>query len=287
MSRSRPRGAPGTMQWQGHRLAYEILGEGPGTVVLLHGLLLPRHVNIQMARALADAGHRVVLLDLLGHGDSDHPVDPAAHRLDEAALQVLALLDHLELDRVVLGGMSLGANVTLQIAADHPERLAGMILEMPVLERGAVGVVPPLAALWALFRFGGPPVRGLLWGIRVAPLSPFELLNAALDVAAPPETLSAVLHGYVCGPTAPPRRVRERIEVPALVIGHGYDAMHPIDDARALRRELPQSELLHARHLLELRTRPERLCGAVADYVTRVLATPPLAAVPDDADTGR
>ena len=55
----------------GQRLAYNEYGEGRRTVVLLPGLLLPGRMHVPLARDLAHRGHRVVTIDLLGHGDSD------------------------------------------------------------------------------------------------------------------------------------------------------------------------------------------------------------------------
>ena len=106
-----------------YRLAYEVHGAGPQTVVLLHGLLLDAHVNRDLGCALADAGFRVVLLDLLGHGRSDRPHDPTLHRFDLYAKQVVALLDHLEVRQAVIGGLSLGADVSLHVAALAPNRV--------------------------------------------------------------------------------------------------------------------------------------------------------------------
>ncbi len=50
-------------------------GAGPRLTVLLHGLLFNQRMHEALARALAERGHRVVTLDLLGHGDSDRPTE--------------------------------------------------------------------------------------------------------------------------------------------------------------------------------------------------------------------
>lgn len=113
-------GRLGELGWRGYRLVYEQRGSGPRVVVLLHGLLLPSWINGPIATRLADHGHRVILFDLLGHGRSDAAAHATEHRLEFAADQVLCLLDHLEVDRAVVGGVSLGANVTLQVAVTAP-----------------------------------------------------------------------------------------------------------------------------------------------------------------------
>ena len=55
-------------EYGGQRLVYETYGDGPRLTVLLHGLLFSKRMHDELARALADRGHRVVTLDLT-HGD--------------------------------------------------------------------------------------------------------------------------------------------------------------------------------------------------------------------------
>ena len=99
---------------EGSRLAYTIYGDGPRTLVLVHGLLLSQKMHRPLARALAERGNRVVTLDLLGHGRSDRTQDMTRYSMPFFGEQMIALLDHLELDEAVLGGTSLGANATLE-----------------------------------------------------------------------------------------------------------------------------------------------------------------------------
>jgi pimeloyl-ACP methyl ester carboxylesterase len=131
-----------TLTYGRYRLAYEVYGSGDRVLVWLHGLLLDASLSRGLARRLAAKGNRVVLLDLLGHGRSDKPRHAGPHRMDLYAEQVLCLLDELGLDQVVLGGVSLGTNVSLLATVQAPERVRGLVLEMPVLEWAA-----PAAAL--------------------------------------------------------------------------------------------------------------------------------------------
>src|SRR5438128_1345471 len=103
----------GDFDYGGSRLAYEVYGEGDRVFVYLHGLLMDSEMNRDLARSLAARGNRVVLLDLLGHGRSDKPLRASAYRMDAYALEVVALLDHLGVDAAVIGGVSLGADVSL------------------------------------------------------------------------------------------------------------------------------------------------------------------------------
>ena len=116
-----PDGARYTLAYGRYRLAYEVYGSGDRVLVWLHGLLLDASLSRGLARALAARGNRVVLLDFLGHGRSDKPRHSGAHRMDLYAEQVLYLLDELGVDQVVLGGVSMGTNVSLMATVAAPE----------------------------------------------------------------------------------------------------------------------------------------------------------------------
>ena len=115
-------------------------------------------LNRGIAQALAEQGYRVALLDLLGHGRSDKPTHASTYRIDSYADQVIALLDHLGAERAVLGGISLGANVSLFAAAHYPERVEALVLEMPVLERA----VPAAAMVFVPMVLAAHYGRGIL-----------------------------------------------------------------------------------------------------------------------------
>lgn len=153
------------IDYRGNRVVYEVHGEGPRVLVYTHGLLLDAALNRAIAGRLAARGHRVVLPELLGHGRSDKPTHAYEHRLDFYAEQLLAILDDLGLDEAVVGGVSLGANVALEVAARAPERTRAMVLEMPVLERGAMAAVtafwPALVAMRYLSKVLRPASRAL------------------------------------------------------------------------------------------------------------------------------
>ncbi len=252
-------------------LSYETFGRGDHVLVYLHGLLLDTVSNRRLAQDLADAGNRVILVDLPGHGASGKPRRAAGHRMDAYAAQVLRLLDHLEIERAVVGGMSLGANVTLMVALSAPERLAGMVLEMPVLESAtpvaAMLFVPVLAAT----HYAAPVLRAISAAARRVPrarLGPLGPVFAPLLLE--PEEVVAILHGVLVGPVAPTSEQRAAMAIPSVVVGHRADRLHPLDDARRLARELPQARLLEARSVFELRLNPERLTAEIATFLDEV-----------------
>ncbi|MDQ5833379.1 MAG: alpha/beta hydrolase, partial [Actinomycetota bacterium] len=124
----------GSFNFDGHRLVYDDYGKGDQLIVLMPGLLLSRGMHGPLAETLAERGHRVVCLDLLGHGDSDRPEEMWNYSMPGFGAQAIALLDHLGVDQAVLGGTSLGANASLEAATAAPERVKGLLVEMPVLD---------------------------------------------------------------------------------------------------------------------------------------------------------
>lgn len=259
----------GSMGYDGFQLHYEEYGAGRHTVVLLHGILLDAHMNRGLARALARTGNRVVLLDLLGHGRSDRPRHAGYHRMDLYARQVLGLLDHLGVERAVLGGASLGADVALLAAVAAPDRVQALVLEMPVLE----WAVPVAGALFIPMLFAAHYARPVLRLVsevaRRLPRTsgPFDSLLGAASLD--PDEMAAILHGVLLGPIAPTLDQRTAVTAPALVIGHPADRLHPFSDAENLARQLPNARLEPARSILELRTRPSRLTAEIAGFVER------------------
>jgi pimeloyl-ACP methyl ester carboxylesterase len=259
---------PSYFEHEGHRLAYTVYGEGPRTTVLLHGLLLSQKMHRPLAQALAREGNRVVTLDLLGHGRSDRPRDMAAYSMPFFGEQVVGLLDHLELDEAVVAGTSLGANTTLEVAAAHPERVRGMVVEMAVLDNALLGCAIAFTPLMCALTFGEPLMKGVSWVARKIPTGGIWAADILLDsVRQQPGPSAAVLQGLFFGRVAPHRDIRRTIDVPALVIGHDRDPVHPFSDSDALVSELPNARLLRAESLLELRLTPERLTTEIAGFL--------------------
>jgi pimeloyl-ACP methyl ester carboxylesterase len=253
----------------GQRIAYAEHGDGPRVTVLLPGLLCSQRMQEPLAEALAARGNRVVTMDPLGHGRSDRPRDMWRYSMTSFGAQLLALLDHLELEQAVLGGASLGANVTLEAAAVAPERVRGMLLEMPVLDNALLGCVIGFTPLLVSLTFGEPVMRLVQRAARIVPRAPLPLVSEiVLDwLSQDPGPSAAVMQGIFFGRIAPHRDVRRTLAAPSLVIGHRRDPIHPFSDADMLTAELPNARLVNADSIVELRTRPQRLTAEIADFL--------------------
>jgi pimeloyl-ACP methyl ester carboxylesterase len=258
----------GTFTHDGQRLVFDEFGSGRDVVVLLPGLLLSRKMQTPLAGALAEQGKRVISLDLLGHGESDRPVDMWRYSMPLFAEQVVGLLDHLDIRRAVVGGTSLGANVSLETAVLAPGRIQGLIVEMPVLDNALLACALAFTPLLVGLTFGAPISRLVGRVARRLPRGLHNMVDVGLDsVSQDPAPSAAVLQGLFFGRTAPPRSERRTIKSHALVIGHPRDPVHPFSDSDMLVRELPNARLVEASSILELRLTPERLTGEIAYFV--------------------
>lgn len=259
-------------EYDGFTLAYEERGQSVPRrpIVLLHGLLLSSKHNRPLADALADRGHHVILLDFLGHGESDKPRHSRFHSIELYAKQVVGLLDHLNVPEAVVGGTSLGANVALEVAWGAPDRTRALFVEMPVLERAAPAAATIFLPLTIAFAEAAALLTQTSHFFRRFPRGPLYT-EVVLDVLSrEPVSSAAVLHGLLVGRIAPHVSDREKIEHRALIIGHGQDILHPFSDAGALHRELRNSELVRASSFFELRFPPNRLSDRVADFLDEV-----------------
>jgi pimeloyl-ACP methyl ester carboxylesterase len=267
--------------YEGHTLVYDEWGRGEKPVLLIPGLLFARTMHAPLAKTLAEGGHRVLCLDPLGHGDSDRPEEMWNYSMPGFGRQAVALLDHLEIDRAVVGGTSLGANVALEAAAAAPRRVRGMLVEMPVLDNALLGCALAFTPLLVTLTFGAPLVRALAAGARRVPRGSALLVDMLLDwISQDPKPSASVLQGLFFGRTAPPREERRELDQPALVIGHPRDPVHPFSDSDMLVRELPNARLVEATSILELRLTPERLTAEITHFVEQCFAPPATRAAP-------
>jgi pimeloyl-ACP methyl ester carboxylesterase len=196
------------------------------------------------------------------------------------ARQIEALLDHLELDDAVIGGTSLGANVTLELAYLEPKRVKAMMVEMPVLDNALLAAAVIFTPIMVGLRFGEPLLKRFAAAARRIPRSN-PLLDIGLDwIRQDPAPSEAVLEGLFLGSSAPHRQFRVQMEQPTLVIGHHADPLHPFSDAGMLAEELPNARLIEATSILEWRISPKRLDGELARFLEEVWEGKPVAPAP-------
>lgn len=257
-------------EYDGHSISYDEYGEGDRPLILIHGLLLNRHMFDRLGPEMADLGNRVIAIDLLGHGRSDRPPEMSNYSMTFFARQVESLMDHLEIRQAVVGGTSLGANATLELNHLSPERVRAMMIEMPVLDNALLAAALIFTPIMVGLRVGEPLLRRLAAALRRIPRTN-PLLDLALDTfRQDPAPSSAVLEGLFLGSSAPHKQFRLRMTQPALVIGHRADPLHPFSDSGMLAEELPHARLIEANSILEWRIAPERLDQELAEFLDDV-----------------
>ncbi|MBL1108982.1 alpha/beta fold hydrolase [Streptomyces sp. 5-8] len=241
--------------------------EGPrdaadAPLVFVHGWTANRHRwDHQMAHFCA--GRRVVRLDLRGHGES---TGAGVRTIAELARDVLALLDHLGVERCVLVGHSMGGMIAQTIALAHPERVERMVLV------GSIG------------RMTYSRGRGLL--MAASTLVPYKLFVAAnIQRAFAPGYPREEIRAHIRASAATPREVvmtlygamrafdvldrAGEISVPTLMV-HGYhDVQLPVRQMLRMARAYPDAvvRVLDAGHELPLE-KPAELTGALDSFLT-------------------
>ncbi|MGQ4419202.1 alpha/beta fold hydrolase [Streptomyces sp. SAS_269] len=223
-------------------LTYDDEGPRDGAavpLVFVHGWTANRHRwDHQVAHF--SAGRRVIRLDLRGHGES---TGAGVRTVAELATDVLALLDHLEVERFVLVGHSMGGMISQTIALSHPERVERMVLV------NSIG------------RMTYSRGRGLL--MAASTLAPYKLFIAANIQRA-------------FAPGHPREEVREYIrasaETPREVVMTLYGAMRAFDVLDRAGEIRTPTLMVHGYHDIQLPVRQMlRLAKAYPDAVVRII----------------
>ena len=212
---------------------------------------------------------RLIRWDARGHGVSEATLNDEDYRWPELAKDLWAIADGLDLDDVILGGISMGAGTALHAAVMAPKRTTGLVLMAPPtawssrarqarLYRGAakafdaVGLTPfswagELGSYFARNKSLGKLQRSVMRGLRCADPRPVRaaLLGAALS-------------------DLPDREALEALEVPTLILAWANDSSHPLSTAETLNDWLPNASLEVARSARDIRKWPTRLETFVA-----------------------
>lgn len=139
-----------------HELWYEDTGDGPA-VLFVHGLFFDHRMWEAQIEAF-QGSHRCIAVDVRCHGSSGCP--DTGWDLWDAAEDISALLDHLDLEQVHWVGLSMGGMIGLRFALDHQDRLASLVLLDTSAEREAREKMHK--AMAGLARFGGRPLIRLM-----------------------------------------------------------------------------------------------------------------------------
>jgi pimeloyl-ACP methyl ester carboxylesterase len=158
-SRARYPDSTGYVERDGVRTFYEVYGEGEPTVLLMPtwSIIHARHWKLQIP--YLSRHWRVVTFDGRGNGHSSRPAEPGAYREEEFAADALAVMDATATERAVLVSLSRGAERSMLLAADHPERVERIAFIAP-----AVPLPPAVARSGAAHEFREPRDTYEGWG---------------------------------------------------------------------------------------------------------------------------
>lgn len=256
----------------GVRIGYDDEGAGR-PLVLVHGHPFDRSMWRPQVAALSAAGHRVIAPDLRGYGRS--AVVPGKTPLATFAADIAALLDHLGVERFVLGGLSMGGQIVMQCYRQFPERIEALVLaDTTAREDTPEGRKARIATADRLVRDGMAWYAEEVLARMIAPYNVGALPAVAGHVrrmmtAAPPEGAAAALRGRAERPDY--RDLLTTVSVPALVVVGRDDDYTPIGDAEEMLRLLRRGVLEvidHAAHLPNLE-QPEAFNTALSAFLQR------------------
>jgi len=256
----------------GTQIAFDEFGDGPA-VVLIHGFPLCRRMWAPQVEPLVDAGFRVVLPDLRGFGDSaGGPPGSMARYADD----IVALLDTLGIDRAIVGGMSMGGYVLLDLLERYRERLsAALFIVTRAAADDAAGRDKRNALIAAVQQGNNLLVADTFAGLLFAEVTVtnrpelIEQVRGWME-ATPPEGLIAALQAM--------RDRRDSVELlatfnlPTLVIGASDDKAMPREHYQVLCAGLPEATCAlidAAGHMANLE-QPQTFNKALLDFLHRL-----------------
>ena len=256
-----------TVSVGGITVGYDDEGSGD-PLVLVHGHPFNRSMWRPQVEQFSRAGWRVVAPDLRGYGDTT--VVPGVTPLATFAGDLAALLDHLGLDRIVLGGLSMGGQIVMEFYRLFPDRVRGLLLAdtSPVAETEHGRQARHATADRLLAEGMGPYAEEVLPKM-VAPAAVPAVVDHVLGMmrGTPPAGAAAALRGRAERPDYV--ATLSRAAVPALVVVGSHDAYTPVSDAQLVHDTLPKSTLVvidGAGHLPNLE-RPDQFDAALASFL--------------------
>ncbi|MCU1513690.1 MAG: hypothetical protein JWO10_780, partial [Microbacteriaceae bacterium] len=215
----------------GTRISFEEVGEGPA-IVLAHGSVLSRVIwrGLGYTRALRER-HRVIAVDLRGHGRSGKPHGADAYAMDLLVGDILAVLDSLDLPAAHYFGYSLGARVGFSLIDSMPSRVMSFISAGGTASppRGGVDEVffPGYDATLAESGMAGFVDR---WGERLG--APVDAQTRLALLANDPEAMRGLFGALESEPGITDARLAE-LQTPTLLLAGTNDPERLLASRRA------------------------------------------------------
>ncbi|MCV6590330.1 MAG: alpha/beta fold hydrolase [Marinobacterium sp.] len=256
--------------------SYLVQGNG-APVVLIHGVGLDKSMwGGQLVGLSPD--YQIIAYDMLGHGDSAAPTDDAC--LKDYATQLKELLDHLQLDKVLVLGFSMGGLVARAFALHYPQYLNGLVILNSVFNRSEAQRSGVMARTLEVAKKG--PAANVETALKrwfseeYAASSPAQI-NAVRDTV-----LGNDHHGYLKTYqlfASEDNYMADRladIQVPTLVMTGELDPGSTPEMARAMAARIPGAEAVvieDERHMMPMES-PKRVNEPLLTFLASVYGQP-------------
>jgi len=239
-------------------------------VLLIHAF----PVNADMWRPQLERvpdGWRYIAPDVRGFGPDAAP--PGSLTLADAAADLAAFLDHLRLDRAVIGGLSMGGYITMALFRLSPERFDGMLLADTRAEADTPEGLAGRRQMIELVRAKGPgavadQMLPKLLGAATHAQHPDLIASVRRMIeAATPDAIVAALDAMMARPDSTPDL--SRVNCPALILVGAEDEVTPEASARAMEARIERSRVVvlpSAGHLSNLES-PDAFSRALSDFL--------------------
>ncbi|MEM7541774.1 MAG: alpha/beta fold hydrolase [Pseudomonadota bacterium] len=243
-------------------------------IILIHGVGLDHRMWDAQAAALA-GDQRVLRYDLLGHGDTPPSAEPEIG-IEDFSAQLLGVLDACDVRRAIIVGFSLGGLIAQRFAADHPNRLAGIVLMSTVYCRTADELTGVRQRLALTEQQGVGAIIDAAMARWFDTAFVRDHAQAVAEVRTRLETNNeqGYLAGYRVFASADQAngRILRAINCPALIITGTDDPGSTPAIARRMAADHPSSELVlleGLRHMVTLEA-PETITDLIATFAKRI-----------------
>jgi 3-oxoadipate enol-lactonase len=261
-----------TVEVNGTKLNYIDTGGDGAAVVLLHAFPFGASMWEPQIDALGDR-FRLIAPDLKGFGGSDAPGDRSSYSVDNYADEVKGLLDELGLDKVTLGGLSMGGYIALAFLRKYPDVVDALVLADTRAEADPPEGVEKRSGQQKQVEAEG--ISGMvnalpnaLLGQATRDKKPDVIENIKRLMDQPAEGYIGALEAMKTRPDSTSGLTK--IGVPTLIIVGEEDGLTPPDFSRTMHEHIGGSRLVvipEAGHLSNLEA-PEAFNGALAEFLS-------------------
>lgn len=235
----------GFVDVEGARIHYQSVGQGPA-MFLIHGFPLNGDFFRDNAPALS-RNYRVVTMDLRGFGQSTtDPSDPGS--VSTYAGDALAVMDKLGVQKAVIGGMSMGGQIALELYRKAPERFSGMVL---------IATIANPASITEQNLWKGISLQAQAYGVKSIVPEFIKDMITGKDTASRPDlkkfleglmkqtSLDGVKQGTHALATRPDSLpTLKTIKVPTLIVVGQEDTLYPVVFSQKMAQNIPGSKLV-------------------------------------------